>query len=276
MGGPLGSLFTAAALALALLSAPAGAAPPGRVVSINVCTDQLAMLIAGEGQLASVSHFAADPGSSALSEMARAYHLNHGRAEEIFLLEPDLVLAGTYTARTTVAMLRRLGFRVEEFAPETSLADVRANILRMGALLVQEERAETLAAAFDKGLAEIAQAEAAGKSIATYSANGYSVGAGSLADAIISAAGLENVGARLGISGAGRLPLEMMILAQPDLIALDARPAAPARADEILAHPALASASGRRIEMPASRWICGGPFNLDAVRILIQAAEARP
>lgn len=276
MGGPLGSLFTAAALALALLSAPAGAAPPGRVVSINVCTDQLAMLIAGEGQLASVSHFAADPGSSALSEMARAYHLNHGRAEEIFLLEPDLVLAGTYTARTTVAMLRRLGFRVEEFAPETSLADVRANILRMGALLGQEERAETLAAAFDKGLAEIAQAEAAGKSMATYSANGYSVGAGSLADAIISAAGLQNVGARLGISGAGRLPLEMMILAQPDLIALDARPAAPARADEILAHPALASASGRRIEVPASRWICGGPFNLDAVRILIQAAEAQP
>src|SRR5690606_19064584 len=60
-----------AALALTGLAcaAPARAEPPpARVVSINVCTDQYAMLIAGEGQLHSVSHLAADPYSSAMVE----------------------------------------------------------------------------------------------------------------------------------------------------------------------------------------------------------------
>lgn len=76
-------------LALALAGAlPAAAQPPARVVSMNLCTDQLAMLIAAPGQLVSVSHVARDPVSSALAEQAQAYPVNHGSAEEIFLLAP--------------------------------------------------------------------------------------------------------------------------------------------------------------------------------------------
>jgi iron complex transport system substrate-binding protein len=80
---------------------------------MNVCTDQLAMLIAGEGQLHSVSALASDPRTSAMAGEARAFPANHALAEEIFLMQPDLVLAGTFSARATVGLLRRLGFRVE-------------------------------------------------------------------------------------------------------------------------------------------------------------------
>ena len=113
---------------------------PERVVSMNVCTDQLAMLVARPGQLHSVSYLARDAGSSAMVQEAGAYTVNHGLAEEIFLMKPDLVLAGTYTTRTTVSLLRRLGFRVEEFPPEASFEDVRANIVRMGDLLGNPDR----------------------------------------------------------------------------------------------------------------------------------------
>ena len=131
------ALLAAAGLAFA---APAAAETvPRRVVSINVCTDQLAMLIASEGQLHAVSALARDPNSSAMPEEAQAFAVTHGLAEEIFLMEPDLVLAGTFSARPTVGILRRLGIRVEEFRPARSFDDIRANILRIGELLHRQE-----------------------------------------------------------------------------------------------------------------------------------------
>jgi hypothetical protein len=77
-----------AAIALAWLSA-AGAASgeaPARVVSINLCTDQLAMLVAAPGQLVSVSRLAADPRASNLADGAAKLPLNSGAAEQVFLL----------------------------------------------------------------------------------------------------------------------------------------------------------------------------------------------
>ena len=45
---------------------------PRRVVSINLCTDQLAMMLAAPGQLVSVSQLAGDPHSSAMAEAGEA------------------------------------------------------------------------------------------------------------------------------------------------------------------------------------------------------------
>lgn len=267
-------------LALAGLAAalPARAADaPARVVSMNVCTDQLVMLLAAPGQLASVSHLATDPGSSALVAEAARYQQNHGLAEEIFLMEPDLVVTGTFTTAATASMLRRLGFRVEEFAPETSFDDVRENILRMGVLLGRQERAEEMAAALDEGLRDLKAAAISGMTVATYSSNSYTTGRGSLSEAVIEAAGLENLGSRLGIQGAGRLPLELLVLSMPEIVTSDTPTYdAPALAQENFVHPAYRAvlARTRTAAVPAADWICGGPFNLAAAAILQDAARA--
>ena len=101
------------ALAACLVAGPAAgpvwADPPRRVVSLNLCTDQLALMIADPGQLVSVSWHAERLAVRPLADMARSLHANHGLAEEIYRLQPDLVLTGPYTAPTTVAMLERLG-----------------------------------------------------------------------------------------------------------------------------------------------------------------------
>jgi hypothetical protein len=55
---------------------------------------------------------------------AAAYPINFGGAEEIFLLQPDLVLAGVWSDPTTVAMLRSLGIEVAQIDVANSLADV--------------------------------------------------------------------------------------------------------------------------------------------------------
>ncbi|MVA96913.1 ABC transporter substrate-binding protein [Nitratireductor sp. CAU 1489] len=274
-------LFLCRWLGAACMAALAACAParaesvPKRVVSMNLCTDQLAMLIADEDQLHSVSHLAADPGASVLAERAGAYVVNHGLAEEIFLMRPDLVIAGTYTTRTTVALLRRLGFRVEEFAPETGFDDIRQNIARMGAILGRRDRAVALTAALDAGLAALAASPAQG-SVAVYSSNSYTVGPGSLADAVIAETGLDNIAASLGISGAGRLPLESLITADPDLVVTGARRFDnPALAQENFRHPAFRAFARQAVEVdiPDKYWLCGAPFTLIAARILKQAAR---
>jgi len=265
-------------LALFLLwsvGAPALAfAAPERVVSMNLCTDQLALLIAGEGQLISVSHLAREQRSSVLAEQAARVPVNHGRAEEVFLMRPDLVIAGTFTTRATVEMLRRLGMRVEEFAPANSFDDIRANIRRMGALLGREARAETLVANFNDGLADVEAAAGGSDPLAAlYYTNSYTSGVGTLADEIVTASGLQNLSERYELQGTVKLPLELLVMGAPDLvIGREAFSQAPALARENYQHPAL-RAFGAIAEMQSKYWICGAPFTLQAATNLLALRE---
>ena len=248
---------------------------PRRVVSMNVCTDQLAMLIAGEDQLHSVSILASDPGTSVMVKQGRRYVANHALAEEIFLMEPDLVLAGTFSPRATVDLLRRLGFRVEEFAPARSFDDVRENLIRVGELLHRQQRARELVTELDRGLARLQQAKPSGKTIALYDANSYTTGTGTLADEIFRAAGLTNIAEKLGVAGTVRLPMELLIMARPDLIATSYRDyGAPALAQENFVHPAYLAlgAEANVVDVPVPNMICGAPFTLEAAATLQKAA----
>jgi iron complex transport system substrate-binding protein len=266
-------------VAVALLAAPATAeaGSPRRVVSMNLCTDQLAMLIAAEGQLHSVSYLASDASSSVLASSAGKYAVNHGLAEEVFLMKPDLVIAGTYSTRATVALLRRLGIRVEEFAPEQSFDDVRNNILRMGDLLDRRERASELVDHLDRQLAELDGQGKSGRTVATYYANSYTSGSGTLVDAAIQASGLTNMAASLGLAGTARLPLEVLVLSRPDLLVDgEARYTAPALANENFTHPAYRALAKETasVAVPAKYTICGAPFTAEAARLMRDAADA--
>ncbi|MBL8581852.1 MAG: ABC transporter substrate-binding protein [Rhizobiaceae bacterium] len=153
-----------------------------------------------------------------MAQQAEAYVPNHGLAEEIFLMQPDLIIAGTYMTRTTVALLRRLGFLVEEFVPESSFADVRANMLKMGEILGRSERAAELVTAFDKELAVLQSLPLQDATVALYFANSYTSGEGTLVDAVVEASGLSNLAVRLGLAGTTRLPLELLIAGAPNVI----------------------------------------------------------
>lgn len=268
-------------LVLACLAAMSGAAanaagPPKRIVSMNVCTDQMAMLMANKGQLYSVSYLASDPNTSVLADKTGGLVVNHGLAEEVFLMQPDLVLAGTYTTRATVALLKRLGIRVEEFAPDSSIADIKTSVIRMGEVMGRSERATALVAELDRGLAELAAMPATQRTVATYYANSYTSGAGTLVDEIVKLSGLVNIADKLGLSGTSRLPLELLVLAHPDLIASgDEHYGAPALAQENFVHPAFraVAAHGRAVAVPSRYTICGAPFTLEAARLLRDASE---
>lgn len=260
-------LAAASALAHAdLARAGGGQGAPARVVSVNLCTDQLAMLLAAPGQLVSVSALARESESSALAHLAARWPVNSGSAEEVFLLRPDLVLAGSYSTRVTVGMLRRLGVEVVEFAPEESLEEVRATILRMGQVLGRQQAARDMVRAFDAGLRMVGrEAGRASVTAAIYGANGYVPGANTLASDILAAAGMTSLATALGSASSGTLPLERLILAQPDVVIRPARYKGASRAEAILDHPALRALPMPKAATTGPEWVCPTPMLLHAV-----------
>jgi iron complex transport system substrate-binding protein len=267
-------------LALALLGAASNAIAgetPKRVVSLNVCTDQLAILLAQPGQLHSVSFLAADPKSSVLFEEASHYQLNHGRAEEVFLMRPDLVLAGTFTTRTTVTMLRRLGFQVEEFAPESSIDEVKTNITRMGELLGTQSKAVELNGEIDARISKLAKMKSPEPVAAFYYSNSYTAGSGTIIADIARLAGLRNLAEERGLYGTAYLSLEQLITSKPDLIiANEVHETSPALAQQNFKHPAFRSllADTPRLSIDGRLTACGGPLTMRAVEQLNAAASA--
>lgn len=263
-------------IVLALLWAATGAfAGPSRVVSMNLCTDQLAMLLAAPGQLASVSYIARDTRASAMADAAMAYPINHGLAEEIYLLQPDLVIAGAYSTPATTDMLRRLGVPVVVFQPASSLQDVRARILKMGQVLNREEAARELLADYDQRLAKLGQAGPEAPRAALYAANGFTSGSMTLAGRILRAAGLRNVAVELGYARSGHMPLELLAMSAPELLIGTSPYPRASRSEDNLAHPVvrqLAARSGAG-QIRDADWVCGTPHVLRAVEAL--AAERR-
>ena len=283
------SRVIALALGAVLAAAPAGAqdgaepgvpaAPPERVVSMNLCTDQLAMMLAGDDQFHSVSHLSQQDRGSALVEQARQYVPNRGLAEEIYLMAPDLVIAGSFSDRTTLDMLRRLDVPVAVFEPAGSLSDIRDRVRRMGRVLHREEAAARMVACFEARLADLAaQAPPAGDrpSAALYSANGWSSGGKTLPGQIVTAAGFDLVADDFGLAWGGFLPLELLAMSDPDAVITGQPYPADSRAEEILDHPVVAhlKRDSMRGIVSDQDWSCGTPLVLDAIARLSDARLA--
>ncbi len=259
--------------AVALSALPVQAAPR-RVVSLNICTDELAVTLAAPGQVASVSFIARDPHSSAVYEQALALPVNHGSAEEVFALQPDLVLASEWTNPAALRMLERLGVPPERFAIPDTIEGVRAGARRMGALLGREAEAAQAVRQLDRALAD-ARSDGPGPRVLFYAPNGYTVGAGTLTDELLRATGFRNLAAELGYRGYVRMPLERLVVERPDLVLSGQDYGAPALAGELLRHPAF-TGSVPVATLEAALGSCApGPL-AEAVRALtrLRAASA--
>jgi iron complex transport system substrate-binding protein len=275
-------IFAAAALLCGTPHAWAADAPgkPRRIVSLNMCVDELVLRLAEPQNIASVTWLSRDPRNSNVAELAARIPVNHGLAEEIIPLKPDLVIAGIYTARTAVAMLRRTGVPLSEVGVPTNLDDVRRQIRDVARLVGEPERGESVVGAMDQGLASLPPPSRAKRPRAVVlNPNGVTVGKGTLVDEIMTRAGLTNVAAELAIDNYGQIPLETVVSSAVDVLILSAgRDGPPALATEILRHPVLSALSDRTrlVVLPGRLWNCGGPAVVEAIERLMQAAgEAR-
>ncbi len=250
---------------------------PQRIVSLNLCADQLLHAFGFDSRIAALSYLSTDPQYSVIAEDARKFRTVRGSAEELVAIQPDLVIAGPYTTKTTVAMLQRLGKRVLILPIATNFAQLRSNIASVGEALGEPGRAAELIRAFDRRLLGLKR-RVTGKRprAAVYYTNSVTQIAGSIESEVLKFSGYRNIAEELRLSPRGTLELERLLQVVPDMIVLGHRPEdyKTVLADN-LRHPALGNYLRNHawVAIEERLWICGTPVVLDAAEKLIHAWE---
>jgi iron complex transport system substrate-binding protein len=256
---------------VAALSSPESAAAAPRIISMNICTDQLLLAIADPAQIMGLSRFSRNARQWAGPE-ARKYPILSGGAEDILLAKPDVVAASDFDKRSTREILKAHGQNLVEFPIPRTLADVREQIRQMGDLAGHPERAAAEVARLDAAIAGAKQA-AAGKHfrMLPLTRRGWVPGRDSFVGAILAEAGLASAAGELGISFGGFVSMEEIIRLKPDfLVVSDGGERAEDDGRAFLLHPALERfyPRSKRIVIPERMTECGGVLLADALNAL--------
>jgi iron complex transport system substrate-binding protein len=195
------------------LGCQAQAAP--RIVSLDQCADQFVLALAPPGEIVAVSKRALNADSA---ERARAVGLPERRATlETVLAERATVAVRYWTPDARLpGALEAHGIRVVQLDEANDFAGVRANVRKVAATIDQPGAGEALIAHMDAELA--ASRGAWGGARALYlTPAGFTAGPGTLAGAMMGAAGLVSASSRPGYQP---VPLEQLVLAPPAALVL--------------------------------------------------------
>ncbi len=277
------SAIAVAACALAFVAAPGHSqTPPQRIVSLNLCTDQILFDLVAPERIAALSHVAADATVSSIADRATRFRRLRGEAEEVLALDPDLILTTEFSTPATVSLLERLGRRVVKVPFAHDLAGVRDSVRRIAEAVDTKSTGDAVVANLDRRLAALEATPRGGgpaPSAVIYQVNGIVSATGTLEDEALRIAGFRNAAAELNADAGGRVALEAIVAKPPALLVLSG-PSEEYRtvvADN-LSHPALAAVMRNRatLVVPWRHWLCGTPHIADAIEALVDARRRLP
>lgn len=197
------------------------AAPPNRILSAVLASDETLAALVPPERLAGVTHLVDEPG---LSEVARLLPPDlpriHAEAETMLALRPDLVVLASYTRATTVRLLVSAGAPVVRFQWYRSFADIMSSIRLLAAAVGADDTGAWLVDDMRRRIADVEErTEGLARPRVLYDGGGgYSAGRDTLIDAMITLAGGHNVARDVGLQGQGRLPLEVAVSLRPEVI----------------------------------------------------------
>jgi iron complex transport system substrate-binding protein len=268
-------VLAALALVLAVASTPAGATKPQRIISLNLCTDQILIDLVPASRIRALSHVAADASVSSIAARAAKFTRVRGEAEEVLALDPDLVVTTEFSTPTTVSMLERLGRRVLKVPFASDLAGVRDVVRRIAEAVGEADAGNAVIAKLDQRLAAVATT-APGDTTPTaviYQVNGIASAAGTLEDEALRLAGFRNLASELNLDPGGRVALEAIVAHPPDLLVLSGPSGEYGTVvADTLTHPALEAVMRKRatLVLPWRHWLCGTPDIAEAIEALAE------
>jgi iron complex transport system substrate-binding protein len=248
-----------------------------RVVSLNLCADQLLMALLEPEQLVGITQLASDPAASYLYEQASQFHQHNGRIEEVMALKPDLVIAGTFTAQPTNQLLEELGYKVIKLGLPSTMDDIFQQIIFLGEQVGRKQRASELILTMRNELATLALARQNTPPLraVVYYANGFSAGNKTIVNEILKQAGLKNIAAELHLDYIAPLSLEALLASHPDVLLLGRLDDnTDSLAHQVLRHNAIdrytALKQVTKVMVPDRYWSCAGPSSIAAASYLQQ------
>lgn len=256
--------FRASLAALVLLAAaPASAGPrPQHIMTMDMCDDLLLLMLVPKDRIASITYLAHDAVQVLMPGADTGVAINHGTSEEIVRQKPDLIIGSPWSTPIARRLAKRVGARLVEMDSPNDFAGIRATVRKFGALVGEPVRAEALVRTMDADLARLAAARPARPiRVIAWSGSGRVPGKGTLTDAIVTAAGADNVGARLSGGRYASFDLEELLQARPDAVmqGID-RYGMPSLRTASARHPLIDRAyAGRQIDYPEAGYTCGLP-----------------
>ena len=251
---------------------------PQRIVSTNLCADEYVFRLAPRGHIAALSFEAGDrhPVVSTIVDKVAGIPQIRPSTEAVLNFRPGLVVMFAGTLPKVRAHLAALGVAVVEVPYDTSLDGIRATTRMLGARLGAPAQAERLLAEMDRTLAAARRA-APVPPVRTlvYEPNGYAT-SGAIAEELMAVAGLRDAAPSYARTRSGRVPVEAVIAAAPQLLIFSGeKRASQTHADLVLHHPALATLEGRT----TMAWdtlvplLCAGPWSADAALTLARLGQ---
>lgn len=265
----------------ASIGATTAESPPRRIVSLNLCADQLIVALADRGQIAALTQWSRDPQLSFVAQTAASLPITHHSAEEVLALRPDLVIGAPFRTKALLARPGAGSLRMIDLPGEDGVGAIEASITQVATAVGHPERGATMIAAMRRELATIGAPPGRGRLAAYYQPQGYLTGTGTLIDDMMRRVGLVNLARRLDRPALSRISLEEMAMARPDFLLMDAGTRAVRDLGTAALHHRVldrATPSNRRLYIPQALTVCGGPAYPRAVAMLarqIRAADRR-
>ncbi|RVT91009.1 ABC transporter substrate-binding protein [Sphingomonas crocodyli] len=258
-----------AALAIAALASPLHAAtPPKRIVSLNLCADQLILTLADRSQIAGLTRNAAKTNMSAEAARTKGLRILGTSAEQILEIDPDLVVGIPARRNAILQALKMRKYPAVDLKSADTLEDIYASIRTVSDAVGHADRGEAMIARMEADLARMPKL-GRGRVAVYYQRRGYVTGTGTLVDDLMQRVGLVNLAQKLGKSTLSQMSLEEMVAARPDfLIVESATDKVTDQGTEMLHHPALDSIP--RLHIPEAWTVCGGPAYTKAVHTLTE------
>jgi iron complex transport system substrate-binding protein len=229
--------------------------------------------LADPAQIVGLSRFSRDAWQSWVAGDARSFPALSGGAEDVLLLNPDVVVASLFDKRSTRELLKAHGLRLVEFSVPRNLDEVKNQIRQMGEIVQHADRAQAEIAGLDAAMARARRAVVEKHyRVLPLSRRGWVSGSDSLVNSLLSATGLFNVAGELGAASGGLASLEAIVTAKPDfLLVSDAGDHAEDDGHAFLLHPALEGfyPPRKRIVIPDRLTVCGGVMLADALDLLV-------
>lgn len=248
---------------------------PMRIVSLDFCADQFVLKLIDRERILALSP-EAEASFSYMRESAKGLPSVRPTAEDVLILEPDLIVRSYGGGPNAAAFFKRAGVPVINVGWAGDIEGIKTLTLEVAEKIGEAKKGEAIVADLDARLETIKSKPSSNRKALYMTPTGVTSGEGSLIHEMLMAAGLENFQTEPGWRP---LPLERLIYEQPDLVVAAFFESVENNKDawSAMGHPiARKQLSDRPTVNLQGAWTsCSGWFLMDAIEALANTQETR-
>jgi len=267
-----------AAAAMLVCRGVADAAPgakPQRVMSLNMCTDQLLLQLLPPERITSVTYLSRAFYRPLISAEAAHVAVNYNSPEEVLAQHPDLVISGNVFSPGARAVFRRAGITLLEVPPANGFEGIRVITRSIGRAVGEEDQANALLRRMDATLAELKATTPNPRiTVLGWDSGGNVPGPDTLFGEILDAAGAASVAEKttdsLVYGSNTNFDLEQLVTLNPQAVLHSGSLAdRPDTLNQKIQHRLVRKLfAGRELTYPEILYRCGLPQSADAAKTL--------